>query len=105
MGTRFGLSSRRRIVCMLIGLCRPKESRTVDVEGGGMAEVSAAVDAEVSEGWEVASMPALPRKGGGLTTSAVLVRRDGLVEVEGADFDAVRAAVPEGYELLTVRRA
>lgn len=39
-----------------------------------------------------------------LTCEETITRRDGLTTVSGEDLDAVRAQMPEGYELLSVVR-
>lgn len=39
-----------------------------------------------------------------LTATATVVRRDGLQEIEAETFDELRALVPDGYQLLSVRR-
>ncbi|KKI18702.1 MULTISPECIES: hypothetical protein [unclassified Leucobacter] len=91
---------------MLIGLIRPVETRTVSVEGEGIEEVAQLVAEQTPEGWLPTVIPVeMSKHETTLRSVATIARRDGLEEVEGADYTAVVAAVPEGYQLLSVRPA
>ncbi len=91
---------------MLIGTIRPVETRTVRVEGPGLPEVAALVAEQTPEGWQAVEMPvSMSKHETVLTSEATIARRDGLEEIQGADYAAVIAAVPEGYQLLSVRPA
>jgi hypothetical protein len=88
---------------MLIGMIRPVETREREVIGEGIDALRAQLEAP--PGWELTEMHPEPQKG---TTEFRAVgkfaRRDGLTEIEAGDTDALRAKVPEGYELLSIRR-
>lgn len=90
---------------MYIGTVRPRETKTVTVTGAGIPELQKLIAEHLVDGWAIASMPYSKTKGL-LTTTATLVRRDGVetVTVTGDDFTAVRAAVPTGDQLLHVRQ-
>ncbi|KAA9135220.1 hypothetical protein [Microbacterium caowuchunii] len=88
---------------MLIGLIRPIETRTVEVKGEGLRAIAEQLAAP--EGWELVSAPALPAKGTTeLHATATFARRDGLQQIEAEDRDALLAKVPEGWQLLSIRR-
>lgn len=90
---------------MLIGLIRPLESRTFTVQGLELDEVQDLISAQSPAGWETAAAPvAMAKKDTVLTATATIVRRDGLQEIEAEDIGALRALVPDGYQLLSVRR-
>lgn len=90
---------------MLIGLIRPLESQTLTVQGTELDEIQDLITAQSPAGWETAAAPvAMSKKDTILTATATVVRRDGLREIEAEDMDALRALVPEGYQLLLVRR-
>lgn len=90
---------------MLIGLIRPLESQTLTVQGTELDEIQDLITAQSPAGWETAAAPvAMSKKDTILTATATVVRRDGLREIEAEDVDALRALVPEGYQLLSVRR-
>ncbi|MDR6867703.1 hypothetical protein J2Y69_002307 [Microbacterium resistens] len=78
---------------MLIGSIRPIETRIVETTATSLPELMAEIAAQVPPGWEIDSVPA--RR---------IVRRDGVTEIEAEDMEALRARVPEGHQLLTVRR-
>lgn len=89
---------------MLIGLMRPVESRTVEVQGASLEGLHSAVAAQLPEGWVIAEVPAAMPKGSQLLTStATIVRRDGVTRVEADDLVSLEAKVPDGWQLLTVR--
>lgn len=90
---------------MLIGLIRPLESQTFTVQGRELDEIQDLITAQAPAGWETASAPvAMAKKDTILTATATVVRRDGLQEIEAETFDELRALVPDGYQLLSVRR-
>ena len=88
---------------MLIGVIRPVETRTLDVTGEGLHAIAAQLTAP--PGWELVSAPALPTKGSTeLHATATFARRDGLREIEAEDRAALDAQIPEGWQLLSIRR-
>lgn len=91
---------------MLIGLIRPVETRTVSVEGEGLPEVAQLVAEQTPEGWAPTVIPVeMSKHETVLRSTATIARRDGLEEIEGADYADVKSKVPEGYQLLSVRPA
>ncbi len=89
---------------MLVGRVRPRETRTLDLEGDSLAEVQAKAQAATPAGWELVSVPVAMTKGTTrLTAVATIARRDGVTEVEADTMDGLLAKVPEGSQLITVR--
>ncbi|UGS28357.1 hypothetical protein K8F61_09470 [Microbacterium resistens] len=89
---------------MLIGTIRPRETRTVTVQGHELDEIQDLIQAETPDGWEIVSAPvSMAKKDTILTAEATIAQRDGLREIEAADMDGILASVPEGWQLLYVR--
>ncbi|WP_424937318.1 MULTISPECIES: hypothetical protein [Bacteria] len=90
---------------MLIGLIRPRETRTIPVQGHELDELQDKIAAETPPGWETISAPvSMSKRDTTLTAEGTIARRDGLEEIEAEDMDGILAKVPEGYQLLSVRR-
>lgn len=90
---------------VLIGTARPDENQSFDVEGRSLEEITAQIAAKTPVGWEATHAPVAMVKGDTLLKSTTTIeRRDGLIEVEGEDLDGVRAKLPAGYRLLSLRR-
>lgn len=91
---------------MYIGTIRPIESVTVDVKGDGLEEVRELVTVQTPDGWEIESIPvAMSKRETELSAHATIVRRDGVLTIEGIDYADVKAKVPEGFQLLHVMQA
>lgn len=91
---------------MLVALIRPIESSTVDVAGPTLADVQAQLNAQKPAGFDLVSAPARMLKGAqGIETTGTYARRDGVREIEADDMDALQAKVPDGWQILSVRRA
>jgi len=89
---------------MLVGTIRPIETQVFDVEGNSLEEIATQVRAKTPVGWECLSMPVAMVKGStALTVRATIARRNGMRDIEADDMPSLRAKVPEGYELLSVR--
>lgn len=89
---------------MLIGLIRPVETRTVSVEGEGLEEVAQLVAEQTPDGWAAVVVPVeMSKHETVLRSTATIARRDGLEEIQGADYADVQSKVPDGYQLLSVR--
>ncbi|MCY1718582.1 hypothetical protein OVA26_16720 [Microbacterium sp. SL62] len=89
---------------MLIGSCRPDEKKSFDVEGHSLAEIAQAVARQTPAGWEAAKMPVTMMKGETrLVATATIVRRDGGLELEAETMVALRAKLPAGHVLVSVR--
>jgi len=91
---------------MLIGTIRPRETRTITVQGEELDEIQELVQAQTPDGWEIVTAPvAMSKKDTILTCEATIARRDGLQEVTGATLDEIRASTPDGFQLISVRAA
>ncbi len=90
---------------MLIGVIRSTETRNLTITGDDVEELRAQLAAQVPVGWVVTDSPVTKTKQvPSLTMAARLARWGDLAEVEGESVEAVRAAVPDGYQLILVRR-
>lgn len=90
---------------MLVGTIRPADATTADVGAHSLAEAHEALRAASPDGFEL--VKASVRMSSGTTLLAAageFSRRDGAKEIEAPDMEAMRAAVPEGWMLLHVRR-
>ena len=91
---------------MLVALIRPVESHTVELVGDSLEDVHAQLAEHAPSGFDLVSAPARMLKGAqGIETTARFDRRDGLREIEADDMDALLAMVPDGWQMLSVRRA
>ncbi|WP_426186546.1 hypothetical protein [Microbacterium sp. TWP3-1-2b2] len=89
---------------MLIGLMRPVETRSVDVEAADLAGVQTALSAQRPEGFDLVSAPVVMIKGAAiLKAKGTFQSRDRIEQIEADDMDALLAKVPEGWQLLSVR--
>ncbi|WP_309066632.1 hypothetical protein [Microbacterium sp.] len=90
---------------MLIGRIRPVETTTVEVRGGSLADLHAKLGEQAPHGFDLLSAPARMLKGSqDIEATGTFARRDESTEIEADDMAALRAKVPEGWELLSVRR-
>ena len=91
---------------VLIGLMRPRDPQSLSVEGDSLAQVRDRVDALTPAGYQATSMPVRMTNGTiNLTATATIERRDGLEEISDDNMPALRAKIPDGWQLLSVRRA
>lgn len=89
---------------MLVATIRPVEIRTVDVEGGSLADIQAQLRAVLPAGFELASAPVVMSKSSStMTATGTLARRDGLKEIEADTMAGIAALTPEGWQVLSVR--
>lgn len=77
---------------MLIGRIRPVETRTLEMPTD-VEDVAAAMTPMLPSGWEIQS----PKE-------RVIVRIDGVQEIEAEDMPTLEGKVPDGWQLLSVRR-
>lgn len=90
---------------MLIGVIRSTETRNLTITGDDVEELRAQLAAQVPVGWVVTDSPVTKTKQvPSLTMAARLAHWGDLAEVEGERVEAVQAAVPDGYQLILVRR-
>lgn len=91
---------------MLIGMIRPVEAHSVTLKGEDLADVRAQLTAQAPEGWDLVSAMATMEKAGSMrSVEGKYLRVNGIREIEADDMDALQSLVPEGWQLLSVRRA
>lgn len=91
---------------MLIGVIRPTESRDLTAEGETLEAIHDAFMAQVPEGWQFThSSVAMPKGSKALTATGRMARWGETREIEAPDLDALHTAVPDGWSLMSVRRA
>lgn len=91
---------------MLIGMIRPRGTSSTDVTGTSLEDVQEQLEALRPVGFELVNAPASMIKGAALIkTTGTYERRDDLAEIEADTMDALEAMVPDGWQLLSVRRA
>ncbi|MFJ4166272.1 hypothetical protein ACIPY5_12010 [Microbacterium sp. NPDC089698] len=90
---------------MLIGMIRPRETRTITVQAEELDEIQDLIREQSPDGWETVSAPvSMSKKDTMMTAEGTIARRDGVAEIEADDMAALEAKVPDGYQLLSVRR-
>ncbi|WP_120493429.1 hypothetical protein [Microbacterium phyllosphaerae] len=91
---------------MLIALIRPVESSTADVIGTTLAEVIVELEQHRKPGFDLTSAPVRMLKGEAkMEATGTFKRVDGIEQIEADDMASLRAKVPEGWRMLTVRTA
>ncbi|MGM7670664.1 hypothetical protein [Microbacterium sp. A93] len=91
---------------MLIGLMRPVETTSVDVEAADLAAVQTQLALQKPQGFDLISAPVKMIKGAStLKATGTFARRDQIQQIDADDMDALLAKVPEGWQLLNVRDA
>lgn len=89
---------------MLVALIRPAEKQTATVEGTEIPELRAQLIAQAPPGWEMASAHVEMKPGGIRIVEGRFQRREEPREIEADDMEALRAKVPEGWQMLSVRQ-
>ncbi len=91
---------------MLIAMIRPLETKTVEVIGTTLDDVQAQLDAHREPGFDLVSSPVRMLKGEAkMQATGRFSRVDGIREIEAADMASLRAQVPDGWRMLSVRSA
>lgn len=90
---------------MLIATIRPAEKHAATVTGTEIPELRAQLVSEAPAGWEMVSAHVEMKPGGIRIVEGKFQRRDEPREIEGDDMAALEAKVPEGWQMLSVRRA
>lgn len=91
---------------MLVGVIQSTKTQELTLTGDDTEELKALLATRVPDGWVVTDSPITKTKQvPSLSMAAKLAHWGDLAEVEGESIDAVRAAVPDGYRLILVRRA
>lgn len=89
---------------MLIGLMRPVENRSFDVEAADLAGIQEQLALHRPDGFDLVSSPVEMIKGAPIVkATGTFQRRDSIEQIEADDMDALHAKVPEGWLLLGVR--
>lgn len=89
---------------MLTGHIRSARTTTIDVEGDSLEAVTAALAAQAPAGFELISAPVRMRKGSTMLDATGTFEECGDIrEIEASDLDGLRAQVPDGWRLLSVR--
>ena len=89
---------------MLIGLMRPVETQSFDIESFDLAGVQTQLEERRPPGFDLISAPVEMIKGAAiLKAKGTFARRDQVQQIEADDMDALLAKVPDGWQLLNVR--
>lgn len=90
---------------MYIGTIRPVETSSIDLTGHSLAEIKEQALAATPAGFRLASTPVKMIKGSTeLTATATFRRHDGGRDIEADDREALHALVPEGWQLVSIRK-
>lgn len=89
---------------MLVGRIRSAQTVKVKVSGESLEEIRDALAAQAPAGFELVKAPVEPRRGE-TTLDAVgtFAARGEIREIEAEDMPRLRALVPDGWALLSVR--
>lgn len=90
---------------MLIATIRPAEKHTATAEGTEIPELRAKLIADAPAGWEMVSAHVEMKPGGVRIVTGKFERRDEPREIEANDMAALEAKVPDGWLMLSVRKA
>ncbi|MBT2486066.1 MULTISPECIES: hypothetical protein [unclassified Microbacterium] len=90
---------------MLFALIRPAETRTATAEGTELPALREQLKGETPPGWDMVSAHVEMKPGGIRIVEGKFRRRDEPQEIEAEDMVALEAQVPEGWEMLSVRRS
>lgn len=90
---------------MYIGTIRPVESSSTELTGHSLAEIRDQARAATPDGFHLVSAPVQMIKGSTeLKATATFRRRDGQRDIEADDRAALDAQVPDGWELVNLRK-
>lgn len=91
---------------MLSAVIRPIETTTVEVAGDSLADIYAKLAAQAPAGFDLAKAPVHMAAGSSaLTATGTFKRVDSEREIEAADMSSLEAQVPDGWRMLSVRKA
>lgn len=91
---------------MLIAMIRPLETSTAEVIGTTLEDVQTQLDAQRQPGFDLVSAPVQMLKGEAkMAATGTFSRVDGIREIEAEDMVSLEAKVPDGWVMLSVRRA
>lgn len=87
-------------------MIRPLETSTSEVIGTTLDDVQTQLDAQRQPGFDLVSAPVRMLKGEAkMAATGTFSRVDGICEIEAEDMAKLRAKVPDGWRMLSVRRA
>lgn len=89
---------------MLIAMIRPSEKHVAKATGTEIPDLQSELIAGAPEGWEMVSAHVEMQPGGIRIVEGKFERRDEPTEIEAESMDALMAKVPEGWQVLSVRR-
>ncbi|CAH0138219.1 hypothetical protein [Microbacterium foliorum] len=91
---------------MLFALIRPREIRTVEVIGTTLEDVQTQLAAHRQPGFDLADAPVRMLKGEAkMEAVGMFLRVDGIREIDANEMPALKEKVPDGWRMLSVRRA
>lgn len=90
---------------MLVALIRPAEKHTATVQGTDLPALRAELVAQAPAGWELVASPVTMKPGGIRIVEGKFQRHDGVREIEADDMAALVAKIPDGWQMLSVRKA
>jgi len=91
---------------MLSGRIRPVDTKEITLEAESVAAARARAQAQVPAGWAMTDVAVTMAKASVMISlSARFARRDGATDIEAEDMASLRALVPEGWQLLSVRES
>ena len=97
------LEVRRRYAGYMRAMTRRIETQQVEVSGYGLPEIQERLTAATPAGFDLVSAPvAMQKASTEITAKATFERRDETREIENANMDELRAATPEGWQLMYV---
>ncbi|WP_449280422.1 hypothetical protein [Leucobacter sp.] len=90
---------------MLRATIRKLETVTHEATGEGLPAIQEQLKAACPQGFELTSAPVSKQTGAvAITALGTYARRDTLDEIEAESMDALRAAVPDGWQLISALR-
>lgn len=90
---------------MFVAQIRPIEKTTVEVIGTTLEDVITQLEAHRRPGFDLVSAPVRMLKGEAkMEATGTFSRVDGVREIEADDMGALQAKVPDGWQMLCVRR-
>ena len=89
---------------MLVAVIRPVEKHTATAEGTDIPELRAQLIAEAPAGWDMVSAHVEMKPGGIRIVTGKFEGREATREIEADDMDTLTAKVPDGWQMLSVRR-
>lgn len=90
---------------MFVGTIRRVENTSVELAGHSLEEIRELARAATPDGFDLVSAPVQMIKGSTeLKATATYQRRDGLRDIEADDRSALLAKVPEGWQLVNMRK-